>query len=76
MSPTAQELLKQVLTLGEEDRASVAGVLIESLHGEADPGAEEAWGAVVRRRVDELDSGAVQTIPWSEVRQRLFRGLE
>ena len=76
MSPTAEELLKQVLTLGERDRASVAGALIESLHQEVDPDAEEAWDAEIRRRVEELDSGAVETLPWSEVRARLFRGFE
>jgi putative addiction module component (TIGR02574 family) len=76
MSPTAAELLKQVLTLDDKDRASVAGALIESLHGPADPQAEEAWDVEIRRRVEELESGAVKTIPWREVRERLFRGFE
>lgn len=66
MSPTAEELLKQALNLGENDRASVAGALIESLHQEVDPDVEEAWDTEIRRRVEELDSGAVETLPWSE----------
>jgi putative addiction module component (TIGR02574 family) len=76
MSPTAESLLSQVLTLDEKDRASVAGALIESLHGQVDPNVEEAWDVEIRRRVEELESGSVQPIPWSDVRQRLFRGLE
>ena len=76
MSPTAEELLKQALTLDEKDRASVAGALIESLHGEEDSDAEEAWNAEIRRRVKELESGGVETIPWTEVKKRLFRGFE
>jgi putative addiction module component (TIGR02574 family) len=76
MSPTAEELLNQVLTLDEKDRASVAGALIESLHGESDPNAEEAWDIEICRRVEELESGSVEAIPWSEVRQQLFRGFE
>jgi putative addiction module component (TIGR02574 family) len=76
MSPTAESLLKQVLTLDEKDRASVAGALIESLHEPADPGAEDAWDTEIRRRVEELESGAVKGVPWSEVRERLFRGFE
>jgi len=76
MSPTAEKLLKQVLTLDENDRASVAGVLIESLHGPAEPDAEEAWDVEIRRRVGELESGTVKTVPWQEVRERLFRGFE
>ena len=46
---------------------------IETLYGEAEPGAEEAWQAVIERRVEELDKGAVEAVPWSEVRERLFR---
>lgn len=76
MSPSAAKLLEQVLTLDEKDRASVAGALIESLHEEVDPDAEEAWDVEIRRRVDELESGSVESVPWSEVRQRLFRGFE
>ena len=75
-APTPSEVLKLALTLDEQGRASVAGALIESLQPEADPDAEQAWDAEIRRRVEELDSGAVQTIPWSEVRRRLFRGFE
>lgn len=76
MSPTAADLLKQVLSLDEKDRASIAGALIESLEAEPEPGVEEAWEAVIERRISELDVGTVQTIPWSEVRARLFRGFE
>ena len=36
---------------------------------------EVDWPAI-RRRVEELESGAVEAVPWSEVRERLFRGFE
>ena len=75
-SLTATEVLTQALALDENDRASVAGALIESLDTEFDPDAEAAWDAEIRRRVEELDSGAVKPIPWSEVKKRLYRGLE
>jgi putative addiction module component (TIGR02574 family) len=73
---TAPELLRQALTLDEKDRASIAGALIESLETEVHADAEQAWDAEIRRRVAELDAGRVQTVPWSEVRRRLFRGFE
>lgn len=76
MRLTTEEVLKQALTLDEKGRASVAGALIESLHRQVDPDADEAWDAEILRRVQEIDSGAVKMVPWSEVRQRLFRGLE
>lgn len=74
MSPVAVDLLERVLSLDEQDRASLAGALIESLESPAEPGAEEAWDLVIRRRVEELESGAVEGLPWSEVRRHLFRG--
>jgi putative addiction module component (TIGR02574 family) len=76
MGETAEQLLKRALTLGEADRASLAGALIESLDSDADPGAESAWDAEIQRRVQQLESRAVETVSWSEVRQRLFRGFE
>lgn len=76
MSETAEQILKKALSLSETDRASLAGALIESLHGKADPGAESAWDAEIERRVAELDAKAVGTVPWSQVRERLFRGFE
>ncbi len=50
MSATAEEVLKEALSLDEEDRVSIAGALIESLQGEAEPGAEEAWAGSLRGR--------------------------
>jgi putative addiction module component (TIGR02574 family) len=76
MSEPLEGLLKKVLALNEKDRASLAGALIESLHGETLGGSDTAWETEIQRRVTELDARAVKTIPWSEVRERLFHGYE
>ncbi len=76
MSEAIENLLKKALSLGEKDRASMAGALIESLHGEPDAGVGEAWEAEIKRRVANLDARSVETVPWSAVRERLFRGFE
>ena len=76
MSETADQLLRKALSLPEQDRASLAGALIESLNVEPEPGAQEAWDAEIARRVQELEAHAVETVPWSQVRARLFRGFE
>ena len=76
MRVTVEEVLKQALTLDEKDRASLAGALIDSLHESEEPDAEEAWDVEIRRRIEELDAGIVNTIPWSDVRKRLFSGFE
>lgn len=78
MSPTASVVLKQALSRDEQDRASVAGFLIQSLEPAADASADVAgaWSREIERRVAELESGAVAGVPWSEVRERLFSGFE
>ena len=76
MSSTVDEVLKQALALNEADRASVAGALIESLETKMDPGSEAAWDEEIRRRVAYLEAGSASLVPWSEVRERLFRGFE
>ena len=69
------EVFRDATELSEHDRATLAGLLIESLEGEPDPGVEAAWAAEIERRVAELDAGTVKTIPWEEVRQRLLDRL-
>jgi hypothetical protein len=43
MSRTFTELWREAADLSEEERASLAGLLIESLEDEPDPDVEAAW---------------------------------
>jgi len=71
MKRDAAEILKDALALPTAARAALAGSLLESLDTQVDDDAEAAWAIEVNRRVGELDSRAVKTIPWAEVRRRL-----
>ena len=72
MSPDVSELLRKALALPPEARAALAGSLLESLDDEpADEGVEAAWNEEISRRIEEIDSGKVQMIPYEEVRRRL-----
>lgn len=75
MSRTVTDLWKKAAELSDEERATLAGLLIESLEGEPDPEVEEAWAMEIERRLAELDTGTVETIPWEQVRQRLLDRL-
>jgi len=75
MNEEADELLKKALTLSPEDRATLAGSLLESLEEAEEEGVEEAWNEEIARRVEELDSGKVKTIPWEEVRRKVTAKL-
>ncbi len=61
------------MRLAPEERATLMRLLIEALDAEAEQGVEDAWRVEIERRMAELDSGSVQTIPWEEVRARLHR---
>jgi putative addiction module component (TIGR02574 family) len=74
MTTELKELFREALELTDRDRATLAGLLIESLEGPADPDVESAWAAEAERRWQEIESGAVETIPWEEVKTKLLDG--
>jgi putative addiction module component (TIGR02574 family) len=73
MARDLKKLFRDAFDLPESDRATLAGLLIESLEDAPDPDVEEAWAVVAERRWREIESGNVQTIPWEEVRAKLYR---
>jgi len=73
MSRAVQDLYEKAAELPPDDRAELAGLLLESIEEPADEGVEEAWAAEIERRMAEYRAGRVKTIPWSEVRARLHR---
>jgi len=66
-----KQLLVEALRLTDEERAALAGELLDSLDSDVDPDAEAAWAAEIRRRVNDLEAGRATTVPWSEARRRI-----
>jgi putative addiction module component (TIGR02574 family) len=75
MSKDVIALFRDASELPERDRATLAGLLIESLEADAEPDVEEAWSGEIKRRVADIESGNVETVPWEEVRRRLLDRL-
>jgi putative addiction module component (TIGR02574 family) len=75
MTKQALELLQKALALSEEERASIAGSLLESLDTSVDENVEAAWAEEIDRRIDELDSGKAKTVPWEELHARVSARL-
>jgi putative addiction module component (TIGR02574 family) len=73
MATSRDDIFRGALSLSERDRAELIAALIESLDSEVEEGVEEAWRIEIERRAKELESGAVQSIPWEIVRERLGR---
>jgi putative addiction module component (TIGR02574 family) len=72
MSPTGQRLLEEALALPAQERADLAGTLLESLDQGEDEAVEDAWSEEIERRVEDVESGKVKTVPWSEARSRIL----
>lgn len=73
MSRQMEDLYEEASQLTENERAELAGKLLESLEGEPDPAVEMAWAAEVERRVKQVENGEVELIPWEKVREELRR---
>ena len=71
----AQILLQEALTLPDEERAEIAGALLESLEPQPDEDVETAWRQEVAARVAALEAGDVPMTPWEEIRDRFLARL-
>lgn len=71
--PSAATDLKRIeiaaLQLAPDERAALAERLWESV----EPGdtLDPAWATEIERRIQELDSGAVECLPWDQVMAEL-----
>jgi putative addiction module component (TIGR02574 family) len=70
MTQEAHELLRKALALPDKERAELAGNLISSLDATVDQDVDAAWQEEVARRLHDVQSGKVDTVPWEEVRQK------
>ena len=70
------EVLRDALALPPEGRAALIDSLVDSLDQEVDEAAEEAWKREILLRVQQIDNGTVQLIPWSSARLSLRDRLE
>ncbi len=74
MPMAREELEAQARQLPREERARLAEALISSLDEEAE--VERAWDEEIRRRLQELDAGSVETVPGEEVLAELDKLVE
>jgi putative addiction module component (TIGR02574 family) len=73
VAPSAEKLLQEALSLSEDARVDLAEALLESVEYEtADEGADAAWSAEAKRRLEEVRSGAVKPVPWEEGERQIF----
>jgi putative addiction module component (TIGR02574 family) len=62
-----EQVIELALKLSLEERAQVARELLISVEDPTPEENERLWAEVIGRRVEELRSGKVKGIPWSDV---------
>lgn len=73
MARSARELFEEAMRLDPRERPTLMRLLVEALDAEIEQGVEDAWRVEIDRRMAELDSGSIETVPWEELRARLHR---
>jgi putative addiction module component (TIGR02574 family) len=73
MATQREQIFRQALELDLRDQSELLTLLIERLDPETEAGVQEAWMQEIDRRVEQLDNGTAETVPWDVVRARLKR---
>jgi putative addiction module component (TIGR02574 family) len=76
MNPNAQRLLDEARQLSPDEREWLAERLLIDDERISAAEVESAWDAEIKRRLDEIDSGAVKMIPGEEVLARMETRLK
>ena len=75
MTRAAEKLLAEALTLDTRERADLAAKLLASLDGEPDDEVEAAWAAEVERRIQDIEAGRAELLPWEDVERRIEKEI-
>lgn len=68
---TVEQIVAEARQLPRDLVAELFDRIGLELHGGIDPSVEAAWGQEALRRLAEIDSGQVQSIPGDEVMARM-----
>lgn len=75
MNMSVEQILEGALALPIEARALLADRLVESLDPAEEDRIHTLWAAEVQRRLEEVRSGRVQTIPIDEALTRVRKAV-
>jgi putative addiction module component (TIGR02574 family) len=75
MNSTLAELEQKVTQLSADERAQLALFLLQSLEPADEGDIDEAWRVESERRLAQIESGEVQSVPGDDVFARVRRRL-
>ena len=76
MSDLVLELSQQAQTLGAQDRARLAELLLDSIHPNPDSAIDDAWDAELMRRIDEVDRGVAVLVSAEDAFAQVRRAIQ
>ncbi|HOI92058.1 MAG TPA: addiction module protein [Candidatus Rifleibacterium sp.] len=68
--------LEEKISLPCEDRICLVEKLLKSLNSPSREEVDKAWAEESERRIDEIESGKVQTIPGEQVFQEIRKRIK
>ena len=76
MSRSAQEILEEARQLPPAEMDWLVESLLIKENNAAEAQIEAAWDSEIKRRLDEIDSGAVEMVPLEDVLARMDARLQ
>jgi putative addiction module component (TIGR02574 family) len=71
MSMTLQQIMTEARQLPREQINELFDLLLAEAFGQPDPQIDAAWRVETRRRIEEIESGKVQGVPYDQVMAEL-----
>ncbi len=71
MSAVFKQVIQNIGDLSSDEKALVAHCLISSLETRHDDSVDKTWGELANKRLLELESGAVKSISWKEIKKEV-----
>ena len=74
--PNYETLLADATRLPVADRIHLIDAIWDTLPADSLPPLSDEWGAEIKRRSAEYDSGSAETVPWEQVKADAMRRVE
>ncbi len=71
MSARLKQVIENIGSLSSEEKALVAHCLISSLESGHDDSVDIAWYELSKTRFSELESGSIEAVSWSEIKNNI-----
>ena len=71
MNEKLKTILEDALSMPQEQRAFIAGKLIDSLDDTTDEDVETAWQNEIQKRIASAEKGVATFTSWEKVKKRL-----